>query len=171
MCIRDSYAIIVMGGNEPSSRQLYTFYWLDTSSMHQELESYGFDEDEIYFLSYGDSADNHPEIVDGSSTVANIEAAYAWAASVCDEDDLLYIYWIDHGDTNMVVNGDTIRVCNLVAHDGRITDHEYGDLVAPITAKQIIGAHNPCFSGMLFDDVVRENMITITSQDLSLIHI
>ncbi len=166
----DRYAIIVMGGDEPNPdtarrRRLYMYYWMDTSGMHEELESYGFDEDNIYFLSYGDSADNHPDIVDGSSTVANIETAYAWAAGVCDENDLLYIFWVDHGDTVIETSTDTTRVCNLVAHDGRITDSEYGDLIAPITAKQIIGAYNPCFSGMLFDNVVKENTITITSQD------
>ncbi|MCK4546529.1 MAG: choice-of-anchor D domain-containing protein [Candidatus Eisenbacteria sp.] len=159
----DRYAIIVMGGDE--SGQKYRWYWGDTAGMCWELIERGFTNGNIFFLSYGDSADAHPEIVDGTSNVANIEAAYAWAATVCDAEDLLYIYWVDHGDTTMQVDGQTVRVCNLVAHDGRITDSEYGALMAPITAKQIIGAYNPCFSGMVIDNVSRMGVISITSQD------
>jgi len=150
----ERYAIIIMGGNEPSSGQLYRWYWGDTGGMFHELLSYGFTGDNIYFLSYGDSANAHPDWVDAVSTTNNIRSAYQWAQTRCSANDLLYIYWVDHGTpTYFNTNG------------GIMTYTELGTLMQPIVAKQIIGAYNPCYSGCVIDDISRFGVITVTSQD------
>ncbi len=150
----DRYAIIVMGGNVTG--QMYVWYWGDTYGMYTELTDRGFTAENIQFLSYGPSADEHPEAVDGVSTTANIIAAYQWAEQNCTADDLLYIYWVDHGSPSY-----------FVAHDGNITHSQLGNLMDPITAKQIIGGYNPCYSGGVIDDISDDDVITVTSQDAS----
>ena len=149
---QDRYAIIVMGGNV--SGQHYLWYWNDTKSMYLELLSYGFTGQNIIFLSYGDSAQAHPDWVDTTSTTSNIISAYQWVENQCDENDLFYIYWVDHGSQSY-----------FVTHDGTITHSQLGDIMEPIVAKQIIGAYNPCYSGAVIDDISRIGVITITSQD------
>jgi len=148
----ERYAIIVMGGDV--SGQMYLWYWGDTGGMYQELLSYGFSGENIYFLSYGDSANVHSDWVDAVSTTENIIAAYQWAEDNSTANDLLYIYWVDHGSTSY-----------FVTHDGYITHAELGVLMQPIVAKQIIGAYNPCYSGAVIDDISRVGVITVTSQD------
>lgn len=149
------YAIIVMGGHVTGPPH-YQWYWNDTSSMYRELISCGFTGDNIYFLSYGDSADAHPDWVDAASTTENIGTAYQWAQSQCTASDLLYIYWVDHGSPTY-----------FNTYDGTITHTELGTLMQPIVAKQIIGAYNPCYSGAVIDDISRIGVITATSQDAS----
>ena len=150
----ERYAIIVMGGHEDPGSQLYRWYWGDTGGMYRELISYGFAGENIQFLSYGDSANAHPDWVDGTSTIANVRAAYNWAQSQCSAEDLLYIYWVDHGSRT-----------SFLLYDGNITHAELGTLMQPIGAKQIIGAYNPCYSGAVIDDISRIGVITVTSQD------
>ena len=150
----ERYSIIVMGGNEPSHGQLYRWYWGDTHGMYTQLKDIGFTDENIYFLSYGDSAAAHPDHVDATSIRASIRDAYAWAADVCTEDDLLYIYWVDHGSQTA-----------FLAHDGNISHSELGTLTDAITAKVVIGAYNPCYSGCVIDDLSRPGLITVTSQD------
>ncbi len=147
------YAIIVMGGNVTG--QYYQWYWGDTRGMYLELISIGFTDNNIYFLSYGDSANAYPEEVDAVSTTANIRTAYQWAQARCTARDLLYIYWVDHGDS----------IGHFETNDGLIAHAELGTLMQPIVAKVIIGAYNPCFSGAVIDDISRNGVITITSQD------
>jgi len=148
------YAIIVMGGDV--SGQSYDWYWGDTYEMYTNLRSYGFSAQNIYFLSYGEGGGDppDPDAVDAESTTDNIRDAYAWAQQVCTSEDLLYIYWVDHGSRTA-----------FVTHDGTISHAELGTLMQPIVAKQILGAYNPCYSGAVIDDISRPGVITTTSQD------
>jgi hypothetical protein len=148
------YAIIVMGGHEHSGGQLYRWYWGDTHGMYLELKDLGFEDDNIHFLSYGDSAAAYPEHVDGVSTSDNVRSAYNWAESACIDGDLLYVFWVDHGSPTY-----------FVTYDGLITHAELGLLMQPIVARAIIGAYNPCYSGAVIDDISRFGVITVTSQD------
>ena len=59
----ERYAVIVMGGPAHTQQQ-YGYYWMDTSGMYQELRDLGFTDENIYFVSWGDSAVENPEIVD-----------------------------------------------------------------------------------------------------------
>ncbi|UCG82772.1 MAG: right-handed parallel beta-helix repeat-containing protein, partial [Dehalococcoidia bacterium] len=152
----DRYAIIVMGGNEASSGQKYRWFWGDTKGMYHELISYGFTGANIYFLSYGDSANAHPGWVDAQSTTANIRTAYQWAQTNCTGTDLLYVYWVDHG-----------KPTYFNTNDGTLTHAELDTLMRPIGAKIIIGAYNPCYSGAVIDDISHDGVISITSQDAS----
>ena len=131
------YAIIVMGGNVYG--QHYLWYWNDTKSMYLELLSYGFTGQNIIFLSYGDSAQAHPDWVDNTSTTSNIISAYQWVENQCDENDLFYIYWVGHGSQSY-----------FVTHDGTITHSQLVTMMGPIVAKQIIGAYNPCYIGNFY---------------------
>ena len=70
----ERYAIIVMGGDVTG--QMYRWYWGDTYGMYAELKTHDFTDDNIYFLSYGDSAEAHSDIVDATSTTGNITTAY-----------------------------------------------------------------------------------------------
>jgi hypothetical protein len=152
----DRYAIIVMGGDVSVGSDHYRWYWADTYGMYTELKTHGFTDANIYFLSYGDSADAHSDIVDAVSTTQNIKTAYQWAQDQCTDEDLLYIFWVDHGSET-----------SFETNDGTISHSELGTLTQPIVAEQILGAYNPCYSGAVIDDISRAGVITTTSQDAS----
>ena len=149
----ERFAIIVMGGHVTGPPH-YQWYWGDTGGMYHELLYYGFRPENVCFLSYGDSAVLHPDWVDTVSTVACVAAAFHWAQTRCTPDDLLYIYWVDHGTAT-----------HFYCHDDTLSHSELGALIEPIVARAIIGAYNPCHSGCVIDDVSRAGVITVTSQD------
>ncbi len=145
------YAVIVMGG--PSSGQLYEYYWLDTYGMYKELRDlYGFAHENIYFLSWGYQADAHPEVVDYESSKTNVQLVFSEILAKSTDDDLVYVYWVDHGDTQ-----------SFQFPGGSITHAEYNDCIKNISAKVIIGAYNPCYSGAVINDVSRAGVLSITS--------
>jgi len=151
----DRYAIVVMGGNEGYNTNLYGWYWGDTYGTVTQLKTkYGFIDSNICFLAYGPSAASHASEVNDTSTIANIQTAYSWAAQKCGPDDLLYIYWIDHGIPTA-----------FKVHDGLLSLSQLGLWTDSITAKCIIGVYNPCYSGAVIDDVSRAGVISITSVD------
>jgi hypothetical protein len=147
------YAVIVMGGDETG--QMYTYYWMDTYGMYQHLISLGFTAENIYFLAYGSDADAHPEAVDRVSTKANVQWAFDQVRFRYTTNDLVYVFWVDHGDDQLF---------NL--HEGTTITHvEYNDCIRNIYARVIIGAYNPCYSGAVVSHISRPGVITITSQD------
>ena len=151
----ERYAIVIMGGNEGYTTNHYGWYWGDTYGMVTKLKTnFGFADSNICFLSYGPSAAAHASEVNDTSTIANIQTAYSWAAQKCGPDDLLYIYWIDHGNPT-----------SFEAHDGLLNHSQLGAWTDSITAKCIIGVYNPCQSGAVVDDVSRAGVISITSVD------
>jgi len=150
-------SIIVMGGNVSPTSQHYKWYWGDTFGMYNDLKKLKFKDKDIYFLAYGPNADSSKKQVDGLSTVEGVRSAYKWAKKKCAKDDLLYIYWVDHGSTTA-----------FQAHDGMISHSELGKLTGEITAKYIVGAFNPCYSGAIIDDISRQGVISITSQNAKL---
>jgi len=150
---QDRYAIIVMGGHVTGPPH-YQWYWGDTYGTYRQLLDHGFAASDIYFLSYGDSATAHPEAVDAVSTTQGILAAYAWARDECDAEDLLYIYWVDHGSPTA-----------FETYDGTIAHRDLGTLTGNVTARCVAGAYNPCYSGGVIDDLSRAGVFTTTSQD------
>lgn len=145
------YAVIIMGGDE--SGQMYTWYWQDTYGMYQHLITLGFKADSVYFLAYGSEADAHPEAIDRGSTKTNVQWAFEQVRMRSTTNDLVYIFWVDHG-TNQLFN----------LHEGTtITHAEYANCIRNISARLIIGAYNPCYSGAVIDNISRLGVISTTS--------
>jgi len=143
------YALIVMGGGE--SGQMYGYYWTDTSNMYSKLKATGFTDANIYFCSYGSSASGQ-SIVDKTSTRTNVLWALGKLASRSTHEDLVYIFWVDHGtDTLFNIQG------------GDVTHAEFGQKVAAIKARQVLIALNPCRSGSAIDDVSRDGVCVTSS--------
>lgn len=146
------YALIIMGpaGND----RLYALYWETCSSQYRELLGpSNFLNQNVRFLSYGQGARNHGAWIHGEPTVKNVKAAYAWAASRCTDKDLLYIYWISHGDRSEF------------QLDKKLPHKTLASWMKPIKAKVIIGVYQPCHSGAVIDDISGPNVITLTSTD------
>jgi hypothetical protein len=145
----DRYAVIVMGGNV--SGDTYGYYWTDTSNMYNELKAAGFTDGNIYFCSYGSSAQGQA-IVDKSSTRTNVLWALDQLASHSNREDLVYIFWVDHGsDMLFKIQG------------GNVTHVEFGEKVEAIRARQVLIAVNPCRSGSALDDVSRDGVCFTSS--------
>jgi hypothetical protein len=142
------YAIIVMSDGRNSDE----YFWPVTKSMYSYLRTMGFDKEDIRFLAPSKYATNHPDIVSDEAVETKIEEAYKWAKSICTPKDLLYVFWISHGtSSDFTTAGNSVRHSTLSAW------------MQGITAKQIIGVYQPCFSGTVVDDISRENIITTTS--------
>lgn len=148
------YAVVIMGANV--SGQMYFWYWNDTGSMYRQLIDLGFIAENIFFLSYGDSANVHPEMVDKTSTKANVQWAFNEIKKLATNDDLVYVFWISHGDNE-------IWEC----HDQAMTFSSYHNLIKNINAKIFIGAYNPCFSGAVIPHISKNRLITATSVNAS----
>lgn len=147
------YAVIVMGG--PAEGQLERWYWEDTSGMYKLLKGLGFTDDNIYFLSWGQYASSQ-SIVDRPTTKENVKWAFEQVRAKSTANDLVYIFWVDHGDQqgfNLPPSGKSTG----------ITHAELNDCIKNINAKIIIASFNPCYSGAVIDDISRKGVIVITS--------
>ncbi len=148
----DRYALIIMGpaGNE----WLYRLYWNTCFGQYKELvDHFGFSERNIRFLSYGREMRRHKECVHGEATIQNVKKAYEWAASACRPMDLLYVYWISHGDAG------AFHLDRGVPHGA------LASWMKPIRAKVIVGVYQPCNSGAVIDEISGPRVITLTSTD------
>lgn len=130
------YAIVVMGGNV--SGQMYKWYWNDTSGQVWAMMDWGFAPEDIFYLSYGDSADAHPELADTTSTYVNVKAAFDTVAARATPDDLVHVWWVDHGNTS-----------GFEVHNGFVYFTELKQWIDAIECKAYIGAYNPCYSGAI----------------------
>ncbi len=130
------YAIIVMGGNVTG--QMYRWYWNDTSGEVWALMDWGFAPEDIIYLTYGDSAAVHPELVDGISNYADVEAAFASIAAVATPEDLVHVWWVDHGNSS-----------GFQVHDGFVYFTTLREWIDAIDCRAYLGAYNPCFSGAI----------------------
>jgi hypothetical protein len=146
------YGIVVMAGNVEGQQPHYGWYWNDTSGMYRFLVDEGFLRKNVYFLAYGKKARKAKDIVCGASTTQEIRRVFRRVASHAKANDLVCLYWIDHGNRRAF---DT--------YDGAIGHDEIGRLVRAIKAKVFIGAFNPCNSGAVIDDIKSRNAIILTS--------
>ena len=153
-CTYDNkYALIIMGGYEPSGTNLYGWYWGDCYRMYNRLiNNFSFSPSNIRLLSYGDSATVHSNEVFDISTVSNVTQAYQWLAQTSTSGDLCYIFWVDHGSPT-----------TFLLNDGHINHTTLGTLTKAINARCVAGAYNPCNSGAIVDDVSANNVISVTS--------
>lgn len=153
------YAIVVMGGSVTD--QMYRWYWNDTSGKIWTLMDWGFAPEDIIYLSYGDSATVHPELVDGISTKANVKAAFDTIAAKVTYDDLVHVWWVDHGNTS-----------GFEVHGGFVYFTELKEWIDGINCRVFIGAYNPCYSGAIMPHMQslcndERRVITATSVNAS----
>lgn len=146
------YAIIVMSDGRNSDK----YFWPVTKSMYSYLRTMGFNKENIRFLAPNKYATNYPDIVYDEAVETKIEEAFKWAKSICTGKDLLYIFWISHGTSSYFTTAG-----NSVSHS------TLASWMKGIRAKQIIGVYQPCQSGAVVDDISGENIITLTSTDLT----
>ncbi|MHC4597958.1 MAG: C13 family peptidase [Planctomycetota bacterium] len=150
------FGIVVMAGNVEGREPHYGWYWNDTYRMVQFLREEGFPKEHVFYLTYGEKAKKHKDEVYGPSTTDNVVNVFAHVAGVAGPEDLVYLYWIDHGNQR-----------GLETYDGEIGHKELGILFRQIKARVFIGAFNPCYSGALIDDVRSPNAIILTSTHAS----
>jgi hypothetical protein len=143
-----------MGANATGQR--YLWYWGDTGGMYRQLIDIGFGAENIFFLSYGDSTNAHPEMVDKISTKSNVEWAFNEIQELSSEDDLVYVYWVSHGNKN-----------SWECHDTSMSFTVYENLIQNINARIFIGAYNPCYSGAVIPYVSKDRLISATSVNSS----
>ncbi len=145
------YAVIVMGSW--NNAQQYIWYWVNTFAMYNELKTLGFTDENIYFLASGDSLAAHPGLVDTTnSNRATVQWAFDEVMSRSTKEDLLYIWWVDHGDT-----------LGFPMPDDHLPYAEFACYLKNINAKAVIGAYHPCHSGAVLPHVSRPGMISVSS--------
>jgi hypothetical protein len=92
--IRNSYVVMINGGNEPR-------FWDDVTFMYSTLISdYNFTADNIYLFNYnGKSPDgkNPNNMIDYSARKSNISSVFSELTGIIDSDDLLFVWVTDHG--------------------------------------------------------------------------
>jgi hypothetical protein len=147
------FALVVMAGNVEGREPHYGWYWTDTHCMVRELvDREGFAPEDVFFLAYGPRAKEHGDLVRGPSTTAKIRETLHHLAKVAGKDDLVYLYWVDHGSPSV-----------FATYDGHIRHVEVGGLIRSIRCRTFVGAFNPCNSGALIDDVRSKRAVILTS--------
>ncbi len=145
------YAVIVMGSWD--NAQQYIWYWVNTFAMYNELKTLGFADENIYFLADGDSLAVHPGVVDTTnSNRVTVQWAFDEVKSHSTEDDLLYIWWVDHGNSS-----------GFSMPQDFLYYWRYADCLEGIKAKAIIGAYHPCNSGAVLPHVSNPGVISVSS--------
>ena len=147
------YGIVIMAGNVEGREPHYGWYWADTHGMYlQLLRHAGFSRENTFFLSYGKKARKHEQEVHAKSTTENIRKLLYRVSKLAGHDDLVYMYWIDHGNPR-----------GFETYDGFLSHGEVGELIRAIRCRMFIGAFNPCNSGAVIDDVRSRQAIICTS--------
>ena len=146
---------------------------------YQTLHSRGYDNDEIYYLSYKPDVDiNADGFIDinavdapvkysdwrnGAAPVHNlteddIDKAFVWAASKGKLDQPLLVIFIDHGDAGQL----------RLAPDVALSAEELGALLEDYraaTGNQVVTILEACHTGTLLPDLSGEQRIAVTSAD------
>jgi hypothetical protein len=95
-------------------------------------------------------------MVDKISTKSNVEWAFNEIQELSSEDDLVYVYWVSHGNKN-----------SWECHDTSMSFTVYENLIQNINARIFIGAYNPCYSGAVIPYVSKDRLISATSVNSS----
>ncbi|MCZ6676232.1 MAG: DUF3857 and transglutaminase domain-containing protein, partial [Candidatus Poribacteria bacterium] len=149
----EDYALIIGGvGGEKS---FYDEFWSATSRMHNLLtEEYGYSPEHITFLFEDDG--EIPGLVDGKSTKADVESAFAEMVQNVRSTDRFVLFMIGHA--NRASRGFKF---NLPGRD--LNDTEYAERINQIAAEQTILIFGFPYSARMVRQVSRTGRTIITS--------
>lgn len=175
-----TYVVIISGGgdkymNEPR-------YWNDCSFLYRTLRlRYGIPKSNIYPL-MADGANPAPDTrlsgnnfisqsldldMDGNSeisraaTKADITAVFNQIGKVINDDDHLFVYVIDHGDSDDQITQSYIVLWN----NEKLYDYELANMLLPFTMKyvNISVVLGQCYSGGFIDNLSRLGSVVATA--------
>jgi len=145
----DRYAVVLFC--DGFSEQMNSWYWDLASSMYFILrDEYHFSDNNIYFL--GHNSAGRDGIVDMDTTKSNIQQTFNTLSGIVDNNDQLFVFWIDHGyDGGFNVGSDTV------------TYQEAGKYISSIDASNMILCFQPCHSGGVVPTISGANRVVLTS--------
>ena len=171
------YAVIISGGGNVYYN--YERYWNDCSAIYQTLVNvYGYSKQNIYVLmadGTDPTVDRHlnngtyessPLDLDGDgladiqydATRSSITSVFNILNNTLTEDDDLFIFTTDHGDT---VGGNHVAMC---LWNGEILhDYEFATYLNSISANQINVCMGQCYSGGFIDNISTDNIVISTA--------
>jgi len=158
------YAVLMNGGHSSGSNHVR--YWNDLSNIYIALvEVYDFlDENIIVLCSDGldpapdqSNGENSDPDLDGdgdedimySCILENVDTVFEELAETMSGGGELFVFTTDHGNSY----GGYDSIFNLWNME-ELEDNHFADLLADISASEIICTFEPCFSGGFLDDVV-----------------
>lgn len=176
-----NYAVILSGGG--NSYNNHVRYWNDCATIYSILvNKYSYRKDHIFVLmSDGTSQGKDRHLLDGSydsspldldgdgspdiqyaATKNNIRTVFDSLSSTLTEDDNLFIYTIDHGNSIDASQ----KSSGLILWNGDyITDKEFASEVNKLHAGYINIVMGQCFSGGFIDDFSGNNRLIATACD------
>ena len=162
-------AIIIAGGGAYYENTLWDTTEFISSNFYNVLNKRGFDNDEIYYLSpkgwadfNGDGLDDR--IVDAPKperpiTIEDVKTTLAWAKSKGKLDLPLYLFFIDHGDTDKL---QLSKIDKITATEFKTFLDDY----QTTTNNEVILVIDACYSGtflqQLLDERFRRAIISST---------
>lgn len=175
-----TYVVIISGGGDKYMNA--PRYWNDCSFLYRTLRiRYGIPKSNIYPL-MADGAnpapdtelstnnfisqsldldlDGNPEI-SRAATKADITAVFNQIGKVIKDDDHLFVYVIDHGDSDDDITQSYIVLWN----NGKLYDYELANMLLPFTMKyvNINVVLGQCFSGGFIDNLSRLGSVVTTA--------
>lgn len=158
----DKYGVIISGHTGSRHKE-------NVSLAYQILLESDFQRENIYILDYkGDKTAFYP--VDDNASKRNIENLFCHLEGKIDSQDLLFVYFTDHGGritkTENINGKDTsIELSYLSIPGDNLLETEMADYLSQIYPKAGILFFDQCYSGGFAERVGKENYIGISASE------
>jgi ligand-binding sensor domain-containing protein len=159
-------AIIIAGGGNDESNSLWDTTESISNYLYHVLIQRGFVNEEIYYLSPASWADFNNDkqndgIIDAPNparplVVDDISAALQWATNRGKLDQPLYLFFIDHGDTDRLQVAKNTKM-NILDFKTML------DTYQATTKNEMVLMLEACYSGILLEQLTAPNRAIISS--------
>ncbi len=164
-------AIIIAGGGTHLDNALWDTTEFISNKLYNVLNKRGFDNDEIYYLTPKSTADFNGDgledknIVDSPHpgeplTLEDVRATFDWAKSKGKLDTPLYLFFIDHGETNKLQLSKTDK---MTAPEFKAFLDDYQTATGNDLILLIDACYSGTFSQQLVDPRFRRALISSTN--------
>ncbi len=162
-----TWAVLVCGGSSGGSQQ--EDFENQIAEAYNTLLSRAYDSDHIYYLDIiyprdvtGDSVND----VDARSSKVNVEHAITtWLGSHSDDNDVCFLYLVNHGGNGGYFYLDSNGDGDLNDPDDYIRDYEVASWIAQVEYGELIFVLEACFAGDFIDDLSQTGRIIACSTD------
>ena len=166
--VRNERYAVIIGGTYYNDQQ-YEWFLSATKNMYMTLrDQYKYSDENIFYLFPLQTAADGEGLVDddtpSETDIQNVFSSFkAGGTHEMDNNDLLFVVWVDHGDDGGAPDGIEAHNTYFPLHNGdKIYDQELANYVDGISGllRFIL---QPCFSGGFINDLSGANRIILSA--------
>jgi len=148
----EKYAVLINGSEERG-------FAVMEMRTYDNLLKMGFEKKNIYTLDHSGNQEN-------TASKKNVEKMFSSLERIVDENDLLVVYFLDHGNRITIFqDGIPKKVSVVVLEDKYLNEDEIYNYLSKIHPKTGIVTTDTCYGGGIAKRVGKGNFIGISSSD------